>query len=103
MTQNLTGPEMIQFFKDCSDKYSKLFIPDYPRENSVAESLAKHYPADLLKDAIEWYIKNEPGPFLVFNFAVQSREFVDRVKYEKASIARFKQIVADTKKRLENS
>lgn len=103
MTQNLTGPEMIQFFRDCSEKYNKLFIPDISREESVAESLAKHYESQLLKDAIEWYIKTQPGPFLIFDFAVRSREFVDKVKYEKESVDRFKQIVADTKKRLENS
>jgi hypothetical protein len=103
MKESLTGQEMIEFFKTCSEKYSKLFIPDSPRQEDVANSLIKHYDSDLLKQAIEWYIKAEPGPFLVFDFAIRSRDFVEKVKYENESINRFKQIVADTKKRLENS
>ena len=84
----------------CKDNH-KLFIPDSPRQEAVAKSLVEHYNnADLLK-AAEMFIKSEPGPFLIFEFAIQSRTFMEKVKFESASGARFKQIVAETRKRFQ--
>lgn len=103
MTQNLTGPKLIQLFKDYSESTHKLFIPDPPREDAVAESLCKHYNSEHLEAAVKWYIDNNPGPFLVFDFAVESRNLVDKIKFEKQSIDRFRDIVQETRKRMEKS
>lgn len=99
----LTGESLIQLFIDYSESSHKLFIPDSPRQEQVADSLAKHYEADLLEKAVKWYIDNRPGPFLVFDFAIESRGLVEKVKYENEAKARFKDIVEDTRKRMENS
>jgi len=50
-----------------------------------------------------WYIDNRPGPFLIFDFAIESREMVDKVKYETEAKSRFQDIVAETRKRMESS
>lgn len=96
---NLTGQEVIKYFKESCEKYSKLFIPDMPREDAIAESLAKYYNADELIKAIDWYVNANKGPFLVFDFAVQSRDIVEKSKYEAQAVDRFKQIVEETKRK----
>jgi hypothetical protein len=97
---NLTGPDLIDCFRKYCAKYNKLFIPDIPRQTQVADALAQYYANDNLLAAIELYIKSNSGPFLVFDFAVQSKKMVDKVIFEKEAINRFKNIVADTRKRL---
>lgn len=98
----LTGNELIEFFKDSCRKYHKLFIPDSPRQEQVADALASFYKKDNLEKAIEYFVKSRPGPFLVFDFAVESRTFVEKVEFEKKSQDKFKDIVQETKKRLES-
>jgi hypothetical protein len=97
-----TGNELIEFFKDSCKKYHKLFIPDSPRQEQVADALASFYKKENLEGAIEYFVKSRPGPFLVFDFAVESRAFVERVEFEKKSQDKFKDIVQETKKRLES-
>jgi len=99
----LTGEGLIDLFKSYSEKSHKLFIPDTPRQEQIADSLASHYDGDLLQKAVMWYIDNRPGPFLVFDFAVESRGLVEKVQYENEAKSRFEDIVAETRKRMENS
>jgi hypothetical protein len=96
----LTGNELIEYFKSCCKKYHKLFIPDSPRQEQVADALATFYRKDGLEEAIEYFVKSRPGPFLVFDFAIESRSFVERIEFEKKSQDKFKDIVQETKKRL---
>lgn len=103
MSKKLTGLDLIQLFKDYSETTHKLFIPDPPREEQVADSLCKHYDSDLLEKAVKWFIDNNTGPFLVFDFAVESRSLVEKVRFEKESVDKFKNIVQETRKRMENS
>jgi hypothetical protein len=98
----LTGPELIELFRDYSEKCHKLYIPDVNREEPISDSLAKHYDSDLLEKSVKWYIDNNPGPFLIFDFAIQSRDIVEKVKYEEASVSKFKDIVQETKRRMES-
>ena len=91
----------ISQLKNCCKKYHKLFIPDSPRQEAVAESLLSFYDRELLFSAIELFVKFNPGPFLVFDFAVQSKVYTDRVKFESKSVNKFKEIVNETKKRME--
>ena len=90
-------------FSDYSESTHKLFIPDPPRQEAIADSLCKHYEADLLEKAVKWYIDNNPGPFLIFDFAVESRSLVEKVRFERTSADRFKDIVEETRKRMEQS
>lgn len=101
MSKNLTGPDLIQLFKDYSESTHKFFIPDPPRQEAVADSLCKHYDSPLLEKAVRWYIDNNPGPFLLFDFAIESRNLVEKVRFEKQSVDRFKDIVEETRKRME--
>jgi len=97
-----TGQELIDFFKSCCEKHSKLFIPDSPRQEAVADALSKFYKTDNLSTGIEYFIKNRTGPFLIFDFAIESRNFVDKAEFDKKSSDKFKSIVQETKKRLES-
>jgi hypothetical protein len=97
-----TGQELIDFFKSCCEKHSKLFIPDSPRQEAVADALSKFYKTDNLSTGIEYFIKNRTGPFLIFDFAIESRNFVDKAEFDKKSNDKFKSIVQETKKRLES-
>jgi hypothetical protein len=99
----LTGNDVIEVFKVYCKENNKLFIPDSPRQDEIAVSLAEHYDSDSLLDAIKWYIEKENDPILLFDFAIKSRDYIDRVKKEKASIDKFKQTVADTRKLIENN
>ena len=102
MSKKLTGLELIELFKDYSETSHKLFIPDPPRQEQVSDSLCKHYDGELLEKAVKWYIDNNPGPFTVFDFAVESRTVVEKVKFEKQSVDKFRDIVQETRKRMEN-
>ena len=84
----ITGSELIECFKNYCKKYHKLFIPDSPRQEQVADALASFYKKDNLENAVEYFI--------------ESRTFVERVEFEKKSQDKFKDIVQETKKRLES-
>lgn len=98
----ITGRDFIDAFKTYCENENKLFIPDSPRQDDIADSLAKHYDSDDLLDAIKWCVKTEEGPFLIFDFAIKSRDYIDKIKKEKNSVNKFKQVVAETRKLLEN-
>jgi hypothetical protein len=95
-----TGQELINFFKESCKKSNKLFIPDSPRQESVADAIADFYKKQELFDAIQLFIKSNSGPFLIFDFAVESRSYVERVKFEHKSVDKFKNIVEETRKRM---
>lgn len=98
----LTGLELIKFFKESCKKSNKLFIPDSPRQESVADALAEFYKKEELFSAVQLFIKSKTGPFLVFDFAIESRAYVDKTKFESKSVNAFKDIVEQTKKRMES-
>lgn len=95
-----TGQEIIQHFQDYCEKYHKLFIPDSPRQEAVADSLAKFYDSEILITAIESFIKSKHGPFLVFDFAIESKTYTDRVIFDKKSSNKFQDIFEETRKRM---
>lgn len=96
----LTGKELIEIFKKSCEKSHKLFIPDSPRQESVADALATHYDSELLEKAVEFYVKKNQGPFLIFDFAIESRTIVDKVKFEEEAKNRFRNLVRETHDRL---
>lgn len=98
----VTGLELIKFFKESCKKSNKLFIPDSPRQESVADALAEFYKKEELFNAVQLFIKSKTGPFLVFDFAIESRSYVDKTKFESKSVNAFKDIVEQTKKRMES-
>jgi hypothetical protein len=98
----VTGLELIKFFKGSCKKSNKLFIPDSPRQESVADALAEFYKKEELFNAVQLFIKSKTGPFLVFDFAIESRSYVDKTKFESKSVNAFKEIVEQTKKRMES-
>ena len=97
----ITGQDLIKYFKECCEKQHKLFVPDSPRQDSVADSLASFYKEENLKLGIENFINNKTGPFLIFDFAIESRSFVEKAEFDKKSSDKFKSIVQETKKRME--
>ncbi len=97
-----TGKDVVSVFQHLCKENKKLFIPDHPRQEEVADSLAEHYDGDDLLDALKLYIASEPGPFLVFDFAIKSRDFVTKAQKERHSIDKFNQKVADTRKLIES-
>lgn len=98
---SIEGKDVISVFALICKEKNKLFIPDSPRQDEVANSLADHYDGDDLLDAIKFYISSEHGPILIFDFALKSRDIVEKVKKERVSLERFKQTVADTRKLIE--
>lgn len=98
----ITGQDLIKHFKECCEKQNKLFIPDSPRQEAVADSLVSFYKEDNLRLGVESFIKNKTGPFLIFDFAVESRSFVEKAEFNKQSVDKFKSIVQETKKRMES-
>ena len=98
----VTGLELIKFFKESCKKSNKLFIPDSPRQESVADALAEFYKKEELFNAVQLFIKSKTGPFLVFDFAIESRSYVDKTKFESKSVNAFKEIVEQTKKSMES-
>lgn len=101
MQSALTGQEVLQHFISCCKKRSKLFVPDSPRQEQVCDALGDFYEIDILFDAIDEYIKVNPGPFIIFDFAVQSKKYIDNVINEKKSRDSFLLMVKETKKRME--
>jgi hypothetical protein len=77
-----------------------LFIPDSPRQESVADALSEFYQQDILFSAIEMFVKSRSGPFLVFDFAVESKSFTDKVVFDSKSSLKFQEILEETRKRM---
>ena len=99
---SLTGEDVIVAFTTYCSEYSRLFIPDLPRQDAVADSLAKHYNSDDLLEAIKYFVKNDKGPYLIFEFALKSKDIIEKSKFERESGEKFKEIVAQTRKKLES-
>lgn len=99
----LAGKDFVEAFKIYCSENKKLFVPDSPRQEDVADSLVSHYDSDDLLEAIKWYTEKETGPFLIFDFALKSRDYVEKVKKERASVDKFKQTVAETRKLIEQN
>lgn len=99
---SITGNDLIETFKVICESEDRLFIPDSPRQDDIADSMVKHYDSDDLLNAVKLYVKSEYGPILIFDFAIKSRDFVDKVKKERLSVDKFKQTVAETRKLIEN-
>jgi hypothetical protein len=96
----ITGQELIESLKESCKKSHKLFIPDSPRQEAVAEALTEHYDGEVLLDAINHFVKGRTGPFLLFDFAIESKKITDKVKQEKESKQKFMQIIKDTHDRM---
>lgn len=99
---NQTGQDLVLHFRECCSKRNKLFIPDIPRQTQVSDALVGYYERNELMAAVDLFIKSNPGPFLIFDFAVQSRIYVEKVKFNKNSEDKFKDIVEKTKRRMES-
>jgi hypothetical protein len=100
--KQITGQELVQCLKESCKKSGKLFIPDSPRQEAVADALAEHYDGDLLMETVQYFVKSKSGPFLMFDFAIESKKFTEKVKQEKESKEKFRQIVRDTHDRMVN-
>lgn len=99
----LIGNDIIEVFKLYCSQNNKLFVPDSPRQEEVADSMANHYDSDDLLESIKWYTEKEPGPILVFDFAIKSRDYIEKVKKERASVDKFKKTVEETRKLIEQN
>jgi hypothetical protein len=95
-----TGEQTVQHFEECCKKHSKLFIPDSPRQEAVAKAIAEFYESEVLFKAIESFIKSRSGPFLIFDFAIESKSFIDRVLFDSKSQDKFNIILEETRKRM---
>jgi hypothetical protein len=95
-----TGEQTIQYFQDCCKKYNKLFIPDSPRQEPIAKAISEFYESELLFKAIESFVKARSGPVLVFDFAIESKTYIDKVQFNNKSDIRFKEILDETRKRM---
>jgi hypothetical protein len=101
MQSELTGQIVLQHFVSCCKKRNKLFVPDSPRQEQVCDAIASFYDQEVLIDAIDEYVKANPGPFIIFDFAIQSKKYIDHVITEKKSRDTFINMVQQTKKRME--
>lgn len=99
----LSGSDVVEVFKLYCNQHNKLFVPDSPRQEEVADSMAQHYDSDDLLEAIRWYIEKETGPFIVFDFAIKSRDYIEKVKKERASVDKFRKTVEETRKLIEQN
>lgn len=102
MQSRITGQELIQFLKESCKESNKLFIPDSPRQDAVAEALVEHYDGDVLKASISFFVKSRPGPFLIFDFAIESKKITERIKQEQESKDKLMRIIKDTQSRMAN-
>lgn len=101
MQSEPTGQIILQQFINCCKKRNKLFVPDSPRQEQVSDAISSFYDYDTLVDAIDEYIKVNPGPFILFDFAIHSKKYIEHVITEKKSKNDFTNMVQQTKKRME--
>jgi hypothetical protein len=50
--------------------------------------------------AIESFVKTRTGPVLVFDFAIESKTYIDKVQFNNKSDNRFQEILQETRKRM---
>lgn len=102
MQDKVTGQDLIQFLKEYCKESNKLFIPDSPRQEAVAEALVEYYNGQLLKESIMFFVKSRSGPFLLFDFAIESKKITEKIKQEQESKDKLMRIIQDTKNRMAN-
>ena len=101
MAKTPTGQGLIDLFQKECDEQGKLFVPDPPRQEQVAKSLVKYFDYEELELAVNKFISDTYGAVLVFDFAIQSRDLIERSKFETQSKKRFKEIVEQTRLKME--
>jgi len=80
-----------------------LFVPDPPRQEQVAKSLVDHFNYKDLEPAVAKFVVDTYGAILVFDFALKSKDLIERSKFEEASKKRFKDIVEQTRLKMESN
>mgnify|MGYP003648914204 FL=1 len=98
-----TGQDLIIFFQKECDEQGKLFVPDPPRQEQVAKSLVEHFIYEELELAVNKFVSDTYGAVLVFDFAIKSRDLIERSKFETQSKKRFKEIVEQTRLKMESN
>lgn len=103
MEKTQTGQDLIALFqKECNEQ-GKLFVPDPPRQEQVAKSLVEHFEYEELIPAVSKFVSDTYGAVLVFDFALKSRDLIERSKFEEQSKKRFKEIVEQTRLKMESN
>ena len=103
MAKTQTGQDLIDLFqKECNEQ-GKLFVPDPPRQEQVAKSLVEHFDYEELKPAVAKFVSDTYGAVLVFDFALKSKDLIERSKFEEKSKKRFKEIVEQTRLEMESN
>jgi hypothetical protein len=51
-------------------------------------------------ETVKYFVKSRTGPFLLFDFAIESKKLTDKIKQEKESKEKFMRIVKDTQNRM---
>lgn len=103
MPKEQTGQDLITLFQKTCDEHGKLFIPDSPRQDEIAKSLVRYFDYAELELAVDIYVRNGDGSVLVFDFALKSRDLIERSKFEEQSKKRFKEIVEQTRLKMEQN
>lgn len=103
---SLTSKEVKHTFQRLCEEYGKLFIPDDKRDPGIVSSLINHYEnsydTDLLIQCIDFWIRKADEPILIYNFAIESSTVRERVLSEREIQKNFDELLAQTKKRMEN-
>ena len=103
MAKTQTGQDLIDLFqKECNEQ-GKLFVPDPPRQEQVAKTLVEHFEYEELKPAVAKFVSDTYGAVLVFDFALKSKDLIERSKFEEKSKKRFKEIVEQTRLKMESN
>lgn len=93
---------LLTFQKSC-DEYAKLFIPE-PRQDQVIESLVnyykKYYSLEILQECIDEFVKVNPDPIIVYDFAMESSKIRDRIIDRRKSKKEFNKLVKETEERM---
>ena len=103
MAKTPTGQGLIDLFQKECDEQGKLFVPDPPRQEQVAKSLVKYFDYEELKLAVNKFVSDTYGAVLVFDFVIKSRDLIERSKFETQSKKRFKEIVEQTRLKMESN
>ena len=103
MAKTPTGQDLIDLFQKICDEQGKLFVPDPPRQEQVAKSLVKHFDYSELELAVNKFVSDTYGAVLVFDFAIRSKDLIERSKFETQSKKRFKEIVEQTRLKMESN
>lgn len=98
--------DFINYFEERCEHYEVLFLPDPARQEKIARQLVNLHgktagDKEVLYKAVDLFIQESQGTALIYDFAIESSKYRDKILVNKESHENFNKLLKETEKRMQ--